>query len=71
MISWDNLMLACALLACLLRLADYPRAGGVASSLCLVFASLGQLAAHRRQRPATLTPAASPAGCTAEAPDAS
>jgi hypothetical protein len=51
MISWDNLMLACALLACLLRLADYPRAGGVASSLCLVFASLGQLAAHRRQRP--------------------
>jgi hypothetical protein len=64
-------MLACALLACLLRLADYPRAGGVASSLCLIFASLGQLAAHRRQRPALPSPRPHPNGQPATAGDAS
>jgi hypothetical protein len=45
--TFDNIALACALLAVAMRFFDRPWAGGVLSSLCLASATLGQWASHR------------------------
>ena len=52
MITWDNLALLCALLACLLRLWDRHQASGVFSSLTLLCAVLARRAQRRRERAA-------------------
>jgi hypothetical protein len=56
MLSWDNLSLAAALCAVALRLLDSPRWSGLASSLALLCATIGQVVHHRRQRPALPSP---------------
>jgi hypothetical protein len=50
LLTWDNCALACALLAVLMRLVDSPRASGIASSLALLCATIGQWSAHRRRQ---------------------
>jgi hypothetical protein len=42
LITWDNCALIAALAACVLRLLDHPKAGGIASSLALLLAVCGQ-----------------------------
>jgi hypothetical protein len=70
MLSWDTLSLACALLAVALRLLDYPRGSGLASSLALLFATIGQVVHHRRQRPALPSPRPRPRETAAVAGEA-
>jgi hypothetical protein len=47
MITWDNAAVALAVVACLLRLADRPRAATITSSLSVLAATLGQWAARQ------------------------
>jgi hypothetical protein len=47
--TFDNIALGLAVLAVLLRMLDYPRGSAIASSLTVLFGSIGQWLAHRRQ----------------------
>lgn len=46
---WDNVALACALAALLLRMMDRPRASAILSSICLAATTLGRWLAYRDQ----------------------
>jgi hypothetical protein len=48
LLTWDNCALCAALICVAMRVLDHPRAAGVASSLALLCATLGQWSAHRR-----------------------
>ena len=48
LITWDNAAIALALLAVLLRLADYPRPATIASSVAVLCATCAQRLARRR-----------------------
>lgn len=47
-LSWDNLAVALALIAVVLRLCDRPKESGMASSGSVLAATIGQWRAHRK-----------------------